>query len=635
MSNSMLKFKFVLKSKLGLIPGTSRLEARKNELDKEYEEFLNYEKSNEPKRFMELEEIVTSQDFEDRRKHINNQRFKGSPAWQKFRDYSSMKNSREFKGFFAIVKSKEFADYRKCENSDELKEFENLGTYLKTNEFKAVKSSKFKESEAWQKYLEYKRLSKKPEIRDYFRIKHSKNYKAFKEVEGSKTLAHFEELHQLVNSSEFLVMKRSMSASEFKQTNEFAKYKEYKSLESDPDIRGYNELLKDRAYSNFKVLANSPEIREFESLENYINSSEYKNARKDFELKKAAELHKLNDYNNLRKSVKFKSYYKIRNSRDLQYYKKLNDSPELERFYELEKYIGSTGFKESKSYLESRDKFKKSPEYAQLVAYEELKKSRKLKWYFKLKKSGKFEEVKKWKLVFSDDFAERELDKNKWLTSFYWGKELLKESYSLGSDPHFYTDGNNLEVENSMLKLHTRKELVTGQAWDPAIGFFPKEFAYTSGLVNTGDSFRQKYGAFEAKIRMHPSKAVNHAFWMLSDTSVPHIDIFRYSGLNKRQIELNNYWEQGQVPGEIRRNADNVGGIDFSKGFFIFRLEWYPDRLIWKINDTVVKIEEEGIPDVPMYLLLSSGVEDNADGNGLPSSLDIDWVKCYSLEKQA
>jgi hypothetical protein len=49
----------------------------------------------------------------------------------------------------------------------------------------------------------------------------------------------------------------------------------------------------------------------------------------------------------------------------------------------------------------------------------------------------------------------------------------------------------------------------------------------------------------------------------------------------------------------------------------------------------VVKIEEEGIPDVPMYLLLSSGVEDNADGNGLPSSLDIDWVKCYSLEKQA
>ena len=181
-----------------------------------------------------------------------------------------------------------------------------------------------------------------------------------------------------------------------------------------------------------------------------------------------------------------------------------------------------------------------------------------------------------------------------------------------------------------MLRLHTRKETVSGQAWDPALGFYPKEFEYTSGLVNTGEGFRQKYGAFEAKVRMHPSSSVFHAFWMLSDKMVPHIDIFRFSGSKKRRIRMSNYWTNDPAAKEVRRNSDDIGGIDFSKGFFIFRLEWYPDKLVWKINNTMVRTEEEGVPDEPMYILFSSGVEDGS-GNELPTTLDIDWVRCYKL----
>ena len=52
--------------------------------------------------------------------------------------------------------------------------------------------------------------------------------------------------------------------------------------------------------------------------------------------------------------------------------------------------------------------------------------------------------------------------------------------------------------------------------------------------------------------------------------------------------------------------------------------------MVWKINNTVVKTSHEGIPDEPMYILFSSGVENNASGNGLPTTMDIDWVRCFS-----
>ncbi len=470
MSNFMLKFKFGLKSRLGLIPGTSRMEVQDMALKKEYDEFLGYEESKEPQRFIELEEIVTSQDFRDRKKYIQNQRFKKTDAYEKLMDYRSMKKTPEFKGYFRFISSKYYPDFHKFDNSEEVR----------------------------------------------------------------------------------------------------------------------------------KLLAAG------------------KDADKDKELSK------------LKKSPGIKAYFKLSKSKDLDYFRIIHDSPELKKFNELENYLNSDEFREIKEYMESKDKFIKSPEYKQLREYQQIKKSKKHKWYNKVKKSGKFDELKKWELSFFDDFKGKEIDNNKWLTSFYWGKQLLKNNYSLASDQHLYTDGNNIEIQDSMLKLYTRKEKVTGQAWDPSIGFFPKEFEYTSGIINTGESFRQQYGAFEAKVRMRRSPSVHHAFWMVSDKMVPHIDIFRFSGKNKKRIELNSFREKPGKPEDITSSSDQVGGLDFSKGFFIYRLEWYPDRMVWKINNTVVKTQRHYIPEEPMYILFSSGVSGEEAVNGLPTSLDIDWVRCYS-----
>jgi hypothetical protein len=272
-----------------------------------------------------------------------------------------MKGSREFRGYFKITSSREFDDFIRLDNSREIEEFEELNRYIRSSEFKAVKNTKFKDSEAWKKYLEHKRLKNTPEIKDYFKIKHSSEYKALKELEGSMKLSHFEELHQMVNSAEFIIMKKNMNAAEFRNTPEHDKYKEYLALKSGSDIRAYQKIQADKAYANFSMMENSKELDHYLNLEKFVNSLISGMPGKISNWSKATELIKQRIIKPLIIPSRFKSYYRIKNSKNLKYFLQLRNSPELERYLELDKYIGSDEFKETKAWMESRDKFKKSP----------------------------------------------------------------------------------------------------------------------------------------------------------------------------------------------------------------------------------------------------------------------------------
>lgn len=192
--------------------------------------------------------------------------------------------------------------------------------------------------------------------------------------------------------------------------------------------------------------------------------------------------------------------------------------------------MASEEFLSEKNYLLDKKRFEKSEAYNRLINYKELSESESFKKYFRLKKKNDFHLVNEWKLTFSEDFEGDCLDKEKWITRYYWGDVLMNDAYALPNDPHIFSE-DNIKISNSIARLETRKEIAQGKVWDPSIGFVPKEFDYTSALISTGKSFRQKYGLFEAKIKVSDIKNVMHSFWMLSDTSLPHIDIARTSSL--------------------------------------------------------------------------------------------------------
>ena len=39
--------------------------------------------------------------------------------------------------------------------------------------------------------------------------------------------------------------------------------------------------------------------------------------------------------------------------------------------------------------------------------------------------------LRKWELVFEDDFMGSKLDKEKWMTRYFWGDKLLNDAYAL------------------------------------------------------------------------------------------------------------------------------------------------------------------------------------------------------------
>jgi beta-glucanase (GH16 family) len=218
-------------------------------------------------------------------------------------------------------------------------------------------------------------------------------------------------------------------------------------------------------------------------------------------------------------------------------------------------------------------------------------------------------------LTFSDEFDSEKLDTNKWLTNYYWGEKLLKDRYSVESDLQAYTEKENFELRNSVLKILTIPHKITGKVWSANHGFKTKEFSYTSGLINSGNSFRQKYGVFTAKIKLGNPQAKN-AFWMLADKITPHIDICRTAN--------------GKVLFDYFPSKGNVSktsiGSRYSNDFFIYTLEWTSDKLVWKINDTEVLTQTSDVPQDPMYVLFAGGLDKPI--NGL-TSMEIDWVRVY------
>ncbi|HDS07261.1 MAG TPA: glycosyl hydrolase family protein [Bacteroides sp.] len=362
-------------------------------------------------------------------------------------------------------------------------------------------------------------------------------------------------------------------------------------------------------YRAFKEFEQSDELKHYLDLEKEVTSSNFA----------------------LRKKRIFKEKYKYsdayrkeeRYNRLLKKQKGDERSKELE---ELEDYINSEEFLRQKQYLTMRpaERYETTEEYQKETEYQELKKSEKIRWFFNTKKKYPFKELEKWELTFEDSFIGNKLDRSKWMTRYYWGDKTMNSSYVLQDDKSFITEGDNLEFYDNKLRIVTRAEKAEGLMWRAEQGFVMEEFDYTSGLVSTAASFRQKYGIFKAKVRMAEG-SVSQAFWMVSETMLPHIDVARYE---KGRLYSNFFWGKGNVHKSISKTA----GKRYSDDYFIYSLEWSPGKLVWKINERVFKTQTSGVPQEEMYINFSCNLKKDASDHNLPSAMEVDWVRVFKLK---
>jgi hypothetical protein len=442
-------------------------------------------------------------------------------------------------------------------------------------------------------------------------------YEKLQAFSGSEQLKRYNELNDLVGSSDFIQKRKEIETLKYKNSEEFLKEKEFFSLKKAKDIVLYFKTADGAVLKKFNELDGSDKINEFEELQKLVLSSDFKEKSKSKEFSGSEDYKKLQEYNQLKGSQEIKDYYKFKESKELANFKNVDGSVRLSRFNELKEYTGSKEFTEKKAYLLDNKRFEKTEMFKEVEEHEKLKKSEDIIWYFKVKDSNKFDVLKHRELTFSDEFDKQNLDSKKWLTNYFWGEKLLKDRYSVESDLQFYTEKENFELQNSILKIITKPQKINGKVWSVAHGFSPKEFGYTSGIVNSGTSFRQKYGVFSAKIKLGDPNAKS-AFWLLADKITPHIDICRTT---KGKVWFDLFSGNGKP---VKTSL----GSRYASNYFIFTLIWTADKLQWKINGIDVFQQTTNIPQEPMYINLAGGLDKPIDGI---TAMEIDWIRVYKI----
>jgi hypothetical protein len=459
-----------------------------------------------------------------------------------------------------------------------------------------------------------------------------KDYEAFRSFEKSDDLKHFEQLQAEVNSSAFKQKVKEIKSQKFKDTPEYKVETEYFRIKKSKPITTYYKVLNSDGLREFESFTKSTELKRYNELKEYIHSDAYikeKASLKPSEYKNSEPGLREKEYKSASKSALIKRYFKFEKSAHYAIFMRINGSEELKKFNELEKQISSDDFLKVKKYmnLSPKEKFESSPEYKKLAEYELLKKSEKITWYYRTKKKYPFSKLDKWELRFEENFESNKLDNTKWTTRHTNADKTLKSNYVLADDRHAFTDGKNIEFFDKKLRILTKREASKSLVWNPQLGFYEKNFDFTSGMITTGEKYVQKYGLFEAKVKIAPS-SVTQSLSLITDSILPHLDIFKLEG---SKIQSGVFWKNGSSEG-FNKSISKVSAARFTRDFFIYTIEWIPGKITWKINGEVFKVQTQGVPDQALSILFNSSLKDNSGETGIPSAMEIDWIRVFDLK---
>lgn len=144
-------------------------------------------------------------------------------------------------------------------------------------------------------------------------------------------------------------------------------------------------------------------------------------------------------------------------------------------------------------------------------------------------------------------------------------------------------------------------------------------YPYAAGIATTANGMSFTYGVIEARVFVPDTGGILPALWLLPaavpDEWPPEIDIAEWvdeDGSGRLNALFNVHWkgDDGQPTklAEQHRYATDVGGQ-----WHTYRLHWRPDRLTLFFDDVqAYDYRGPGVPQQPMYLILSGGVAKGA-----------------------
>jgi hypothetical protein len=211
---------------------TSKFEATKNKEHEDFERFNKFEHSQLLSRYMELDELTHSGEFEKKVKELKTARFKDTEQFRQLDQYTSMRGSSDIKTYLNFVKSGKSDRFKTIESSALYIEYLELHDFINSPGYHAERVKKeFKKTETFLKAKRYKSVGKNSDIKFYLKTKNSNDYKTWLKVESSERLKTYFELEAIVQSDEFLQFKTYLEDKKrYNKSEEARLVEEFESL---------------------------------------------------------------------------------------------------------------------------------------------------------------------------------------------------------------------------------------------------------------------------------------------------------------------------------------------------------------------------------------------------------------------
>ncbi|MFV0391509.1 MAG: family 16 glycosylhydrolase [Paludibacteraceae bacterium] len=389
-----------------------------------------------------------------------------------------------------------------------------------------------------------------------------------------------------------------VNSSDFKQKKELYKNRKYKDTDENRIMRQYEKLLNDVNIKLYYETKNSETLREY------------------LDFKSNPDSLNLKDLSILEVSEKIEKLKSFEQSSAYKNYSQYHESLAVREFEELKKKISEPEFQQANAFWANPDRWETTYEYRMEQRLNDIIGEKSVS--SKKNKSSLFKKYGQVRLTFSERFDWHKLEDSRWSAGFHSGNPRLVGNYSFTNELQANNNGYNVSTADGVLTIRTVQLPTHSLAWDVQKGFLEKDFAYTSDVIQTSATFRQRYGIFCAKIRC--SGAVHHALWLSGDKKLPHINIFHFNG---KEITLGNATLH-------KMDGIEIQGIPEDQ-FFIYTLEWTPRVLVWYVNNIEVYRTTDNIPYESLYFGVNSFIPKNQQPE--IGKLEIDWIKAYEVRE--
>jgi len=202
----------------------------------------------------------------------------------------------------------------------------------------------------------------------------------------------------------------------------------------------------------------------------------------------------------------------------------------------------------------------------------------------------------------------------------------------------YYTDRpENVTVENGFLLITANREDFNGSQ-------------FTSARIQTEGKFEQRFGRFEARMRLPFGQGMWPAFWMLGNDQNGaiiwpergEIDIMEYRGQNP-SITIGSVHGPGYSGADAISKEFELTDDRFDTGFHVFGIEWGPDFINYYVDDVLYnQITPDDVPEGgewvfderPFHILINLAVGGDFVGNPneetvFPQTMLVDYVRVY------